>query len=141
MPEPAMTCRTCGATPKQRRDAVASSAIAYTCSRCLIYGRGDDVAIKRDMAAQGALGGAGPASEGHHTGAPKTGKYTPDNSILSDTIKRDIAPDVFEAGRGSRPGRPRLSMEQRRQRARDRQRKARGKPKSRLDGPDVVGHV
>jgi hypothetical protein len=29
-------CRQCGATPARRKDRVAESAVAYTCSRCLI---------------------------------------------------------------------------------------------------------
>ena len=31
-----MICRVCGASARQRKDQVSDTAIAYTCSRCLI---------------------------------------------------------------------------------------------------------
>src|SRR5262245_33531196 len=34
-----LTCRTCGATPAQRGDVVSAAAVAYTCCRCLAFGR------------------------------------------------------------------------------------------------------
>ncbi len=37
-PTEPFTCRECGVTPERRGDAVASSALAYTCSLCLCTG-------------------------------------------------------------------------------------------------------
>lgn len=85
-------------------------ALGYTCSRCLILGR------------------AGPPKDGGGTtiAAPGVGAdFAPDNSHTSNTTKRDSGVPQIAAGRRHRPGRPPLTAEQRRQGARDRQRRAR----------------
>src|SRR5262245_14630234 len=55
-----MTCRECSATPAERGDAVAETAVAYTCSRCL-------VGWKRPSEAGPAMGVQGAENEAQGT--------------------------------------------------------------------------
>ena len=90
-----LTCRLCGARPGQRGDQVSIHATAYTCSRCLITDETEGSAI--------TLPG---------------GKTCPSSS----PEKSGVSGTVFRHGRAGRSGRPRVSIEQQRQKARARQR-------------------
>jgi len=99
-------CRTCNASPAERRDHVDPRALAYECNRCLMgFGPGAPHS-PQEPREPGAAIPPGTPLEGPDSG--------PDIPATSNTILR--------YGRAGKPGRPRVPAAEQRRKARERAR-------------------
>ena len=122
--EETLSCRDCG-IQAGTRDAVASTAEAYTCSRCLI--------AANEKAPRTADVTRNTGGQGVDSGSPEIGSPDPTRSTTSGTVLRYVA-----TGRAFRPGRPRKSEAERRRKGRERVRVYRSRRYAeRLQAADV----
>lgn len=107
-----VTHRTCALNGKHTSEQWAAE--------CLVLGRTVKERLQRFREAKTGFQAPKPPSEGRDSGPPEMASPAPEKSIGSNTISRRIG-----TGRAFRPGRPRLGREERLQKRRERDRRAR----------------
>ena len=114
-------CRTCNASPAERRDHVDPRALAYTCNRCLMgFGPGAPHSPQDPRKPVPAIPTATPLE------GPSSGPAIPATSHT-----------IFRRGRAFKPGRPRVPAAEQRRKARERDRSWRAR-KSQQSHPNTV---
>ena len=114
-------CRTCNASPAERRDHVDSRAVAYTCNRCLM----------------GFGPGAPHSPQDPREPVPAIPTATPLEGPVSSPAIPATSNTIFRHGRGGKRGRPQVPPVEQQRKARERTRSWRAR-KSQQFHPNPV---